>query len=182
MKILSTPDPFLRHTAKKVTTIDAKTLKELDQMIKTLKAATDPEGVGLAATQVGLDKQMFILILDNTPKVFLNPHLLTSSKKMFSDVYTKPNKRWLEGCLSIPKLWGFVDRPYEVTLEYQTIDLTSPHPILSSPISETFTDVNSAYVQHETDHLNGILFTDRILAQGGTIFREEAGELVPVSL
>ena len=100
---------------------------------------------------------------------------------MLSQVYKNKRDRWLEGCLSIPKLWGFVDRPYEVTVEYFSPVLTSDIWQLKA-VSATFTDTESAYVQHEIDHLDGVLFTDRILAQDGIIFKETDTGLMPLKM
>ena len=100
---------------------------------------------------------------------------------MLSQVYKNKRDRWLEGCLSIPKLWGFVDRPYEVTVEYFSPVLTSDIWQLKA-VSATFTDTESAYVQHEIDHLDGILFTDRILSQNGQIYRETTDGLTPIKI
>jgi peptide deformylase len=145
-------------------------------MIALLKKTRDPKGVGLAATQVGLDKRIFVLIPDKTPLVFINPKVTKKSKAMFSEYYSAEEDNWLEGCLSIPKVWGFVDRPYKITLRYQTIDTQGN---LVDKLEE-FSDIEAAYVQHEIDHLDGILFTDRILQQGGQLFQEEKGKLYPV--
>ena len=176
MQILTTPHPFLKHKAKPLGGWDKKTAKEVAQMEEILKHTTNPKGVGLAATQVGLDKRLFILLDEEkqTTKVFINPEIITISQKMLSSVYKKKKDRWLEGCLSIPKIWGFVDRPYSIKLQYQI-------PILST-VTETFTDVQAAYIQHEIDHLNGILFTDRILEQKGKLFRETDDGLTPINL
>jgi peptide deformylase len=106
MKVLTTPDPFLRKVAKPVSRLDKKILKEINEMITTLKAATDPEGVGLAATQVGLDRRVFIVMFNGKPEVFINPQITSHSQAMFSDTYKKKKDRWLEGCLSIPRIWG----------------------------------------------------------------------------
>lgn len=178
MQILTTPHPFLRRKAKKVTTITPATLKEIEAMTKLLKETTDPKGVGLAATQVGIDKQIFILIPKKTPTVFINPQIVDTSKKLFSDYYSEDDDCWLEGCLSIPRIWGFVDRPYKVTLKYQTLDKNNR---LVDQVAE-FADMDSAFVQHETDHLNGILFTDHVLKQGGQLYKEDKGKFHPISL
>jgi peptide deformylase len=178
MQILTTPNPFLRRKAKKVTTVTKATLAELELMTKILKDTTDPKGVGLAATQVGIDKQMFILIPRRTAKVYFNPEIVKTSKKMFSDIYSEDDDTWLEGCLSIPRIWGFVNRPFKVTLKYQTM---GPDNQLVDKLEE-FEDMDSAFVQHETDHLNGILFTDHVLKQGGQLYRENKGKFHPISL
>lgn len=175
MKVLVTPDPFLRKVAKAVVKYDKKLEKQISELIITLKSATDPEGVGLAATQVGLDKRLFLVTIAGKPEVFINPKILAVSEAMLSDIYKKPKSRWLEGCLSLPRIWGFVDRPYWVELEYQT-------PINGELITKKrkFEDVESSYVQHENDHLDGILFTDHILKQGGVILKETPKGLTPI--
>lgn len=173
MKILIAPHKFLRHKAKKVTKIDKKLVKNLEDMTDTLRAATDPEGVGLAATQVGLDYRLFILNIKNKIQVIINPEIVSQSEATLSQVYPKAKDRWLEGCLSLPKLWGFVDRPFWTELKYQTIvngELVTKQT--------KFQDVESSYALHELDHLDGILFTDRILEQGGTLLRETPNGLV----
>ncbi len=177
MKILTTPHPFLKHRAKPVLAWDKKTEKEVKEMAEILKKTTNPKGVGLAATQVGLDKRLFILFEErqNKIKVFVNPEITAANPKMLSSVYKKKKDRWLEGCLSIPRIWGFVDRPYSITIKYQqqkTLDT----------VIEDFSDVEAAYIQHEIDHLNGILFTDRVREQNGVILQETADGLTPVSL
>lgn len=177
MQILTTPHPFLKQTAKAVASWDKKTAKEVKEMEAILKKATNPKGVGLAATQVGLDKRIFIL-LDETgqkTRVFVNPQIVAQSKKMLTSVYPKKKDRWLEGCLSIPRIWGFVNRHFSISLQYQLPDSLQT-------VTGEFSDVEAAYVQHEVDHLNGILFTDRILEQNGTILRETEAGLTPISL
>lgn len=184
MQILTTPHPFLKHVAKPVVSWDKKTQKQVEQMTEILKKTTDPKGVGLAATQVGLDKRLFILLNQDLPagrQVFVNPEITLASKKMLAGVYRKKKDRWLEGCLSIPRIWGFVDRHFDITLEYQTPSLELGIWKLE-PCREVFSDVFSAYIQHEIDHLDGILFTDRIRRQNGQILRETADGLEPISL
>ncbi len=179
MEILSTPNDFLRKKARPVKKLDSKTIDQVKQMVKTLKAATDPQGVGLAATQVGIDKRIFILLLQDQPHIFINPQITKKSKQTFTDHYPDPQDHWLEGCLSIPQTWGFVNRPHQITLDFQTFDLKSKNPQLTSK-NQTFKDMESAYIQHENDHLNGVLFTDRIIEQGGTIYKETDQGLVPI--
>lgn len=175
MKIITTPDTKLRRIAQPVKGLDKKLQEQIADMIKALKSAKDPEGVGLAAPQVGLNCRLFIVTLNGVPEIFINPVISHPSSAMLSDVHRRNKDRWLEGCLSVPHLWGFVDRPYSIEIDYLT------------PVGNTlekrhrkFEDINSAYVQHENDHLDGILFTDRILEQKGTILRETESGLVPL--
>lgn len=176
MKILTTPNPFLRKVAKPVNALNKKIEAEISQMLTTLKAAKNPEGVGLAATQVGLDRRIFIVILNGKPEIFINPEIVNKSDAVFSDIYKKPKDRWLEGCLSIPGVWGFVDRPYWVEIEYVTPDNGE-----LKPKKRKFETMESAFVQHENDHLNGILFTDHVLNQNGQLLRETESGLIPIS-
>lgn len=181
MQILTTPHPFLKHKAKPVNSWDKKTEKEVKEMAEILKKTVDPKGVGLAATQVGLDKRLFILLDEkrNHVSVFVNPEIISASKKTLAQVYKKKKDRWLEGCLSIPKIWGFVDRPYSITLRYQTPEKTADGYRLVEHTEER-EDMAAAYTQHEIDHLDGILFTDRILEQGGQLYRETEDGLTPL--
>ncbi len=175
MQILITHDPFLRRVAKPVSKLDKKLQKQIDEMISTLKASKDPEGIGLAATQVGIDRRLFIVILSGKPEVFINPVITKSSEAMFSTVHPKKKDRWLEGCLSLPGIWGVVDRPYSIEIDYLT-----PENGELKPRHRKFEDAESAYVQHENDHLDGILFTDHILKQGGQILRETKDGFTPI--
>lgn len=176
MKILLAPDPFLKKVASPVQKYDKKLQSQIDDMIKTLKAAEDPEGVGLAATQVGLDRRLLILNLKGHIEVIINPEIVSKSEATLAQIYKKAKDRWLEGCLSLPRLWGFVDRPYWVEVCYQTVKD-------KSFVSKTrrFEDVESSYFLHEYDHLEGILFTDRILEQKGKIFQETPDGLTPIN-
>ena len=131
MKILTTPDPFLRRVALPVEKLDKKLTEQIADMLHTLKSAKDPEGVGLAATQVGINRRLFIVTFHGVPEIFINPVLSNFSKATLFDVHTRKKDRWLEGCLSVPKLWGAVNRAYSVEVDYLTpvdgtLEKTSP--------------------------------------------------------
>lgn len=177
MKILTTPDPFLHKTALPVEKLDKKLKEQIKEMIKTLKSATDPEGVGLAATQVGLNRRIFIIVFNGIPEIFINPELKNFSSATLFDVHPRKKDRWLEGCLSVPRLWGAVNRPYSVEVDY-----LSPVNDKLEKKHRKFEDTEASYVQHENDHLNGILFTDRILEQGGEILQETPSGLSPIDM
>ena len=142
-------------------------------MIVLLKQSHDPQGMGLAATQVGIDKRFFITLDKENIQVFINPKIIKTSTKMLSDKYKNSKKRPLEGCLSIPKFWGFVDRPYSITLSFQYLQ-----GLTLKAVSKTFNGLDAISIQHERDHLDGVLFTDHILKQNGTIFKETKKGLV----
>lgn len=177
MKILTTPDPLLRRQAVQVERLDKKLEKEIAEMIKTLKSAKDPEGVGLAATQLGINRRIFIVTFKGVPEIFINPKLSNFSEATLFDVHSRKKDRWLEGCLSVPRLWGFVNRPYSVEVEYLT-----PFEGNLEKRHRKFEDVEASYVQHENDHLDGILFTDRILEQNGEILEETISGLTPIEM
>jgi len=176
MKILTSPHPTLRKVAKEIVKYDKKLEQQVKEMTKVLLSAQDPEGVGLAAPQVGILKRLFLLNLDNKIEVFINPEVMGQSEARLTDVYKKKKDRWLEGCLSLPKIWGFVDRPYWAEIKYLTPD--SKGKLISK--QRRFEGVESSYALHELDHLNGILFTDRILEQGGVILYESTSGLTPI--
>src|SRR6478609_4679094 len=100
MQVIKAPDQRLRAETKKINVVKPDLRKTIEQMVKLTKTFVDPEGVGLASTQVGLDGQFFVAKLeDNSFKAFLNPKITKLSKK---------TKLMLEGCLSIPHYWGEV--------------------------------------------------------------------------
>lgn len=150
-------------------------------MAEILKKTTNPKGVGLAATQVGLDKRFFILLDEKKDQVnvFVNPVIMKSSKKTLASAYKKKSDRWLEGCLSIPGIWGFVNRPFTITLKYQIPTLINGLFELVETTKE-YADMESAYTQHEIDHLDGILFTDRAIAQRERLYQETDEGLSPL--
>jgi len=152
---------------------DKKIASQIAQMSQLLKSAHDPEGVGLAATQVGLDQRFFLIDFNQSLNIYINPKIINQSSQTLLDKYKNPKKRFLEGCLSIPKIWGFVNRPYSIILEYQL-------PENLNKIRQKFSDKQAATILHELDHLNGILFTDRIIEQDGTILKETPSGLKPI--
>ena len=93
MKILISPDPTLRKVAQDVKKYDKKLEQQIKEMTLALKSAQDPEGVGLAATQVGILKRFFLLNLHNQIECFINPELVEQSEAMLSDVYKKKKDR-----------------------------------------------------------------------------------------
>jgi peptide deformylase len=179
MKIVQAPENVLSTVAKPVGKIDKSIKKLLKDMEEALLAASDPEGVGLAAPQIGKSLQIFIVkeSPDADLKVFINPQI-----EKFIDKPEKPSKSsqssktakakekaginkgiQLEGCLSLKDIWGVVKRHDEVTLSYQ--DETGVKH------KKTFDGFMSVIIQHETDHLNGILFPKRVLEQNQKLYK-----------
>jgi peptide deformylase len=166
-KIITVSNPKLRQKSKPVKKIDKKIKQLVKNLIETAKAAEEPKGVGLSAIQINKPIRVFIIKRGNKFTPFINPKITWQAKNKLSQVLEK-EKLLLEGCLSIPGFFGFVDRPYAVKLQWQDLE--------GKKHQEKFEDKEATFVQHELDHLNGILFTDHILKQKGKIFKIEKDE------
>jgi len=161
--IVHIPQKVLTSPAKKITAFDAGLSRLIKDMEETLLGAVNPKGVGLAATQVGVGVCVFLT--KPTPKakirVFINPEIVKKSDELTQGVPERSNK--LEGCLSIPNVWGNVRRATTLTLRFQD-ETGKVH-------EEDFSGFLATIIQHETDHLNGILFTQRVLEQKEKLFQ-----------
>lgn len=177
--IVHVPQDVLVTPAKPVTSFDDKLAKLIKDMEETLLATVNPKGVGLAATQVGVSLRVFLT--KPTPKAkiraFINPEILNKSETLTDGIPERTNK--LEGCLSIPNVWGNVHRAASLTLRYQDAQGVSHE--------EEFSGFLATIIQHETDHINGILFTQRVLEQKEKLFQvvenknsEEVLEEIPL--
>lgn len=165
MKIVKVPQPVLTTPAKPVINFDKKLQKIVAEMKSTLIATRNPKGVGLAAPQIGISSRIFITRpTEKSPiRVFINPKIISESNKTTDGVPDRENK--LEGCLSIPKIWGKIHRNLSLTLAYQDKE--------GKIHEEKFTGFIATIIQHETDHVNGILFTQRVLEQKGKLYQSE---------
>ena len=145
--ILILPDKRLRLVSKAVAKIDAATRELVEEMFETMYAAP---GIGLAAIQVGEPKRVVTMDLakKDEPKqhqVFINPELIAKSDD--KNIHE-------EGCLSIPEYYEEVERPARVTVRYLDLD-GNKHEIDADGLLATC-------IQHEIDHLDGVLFIDHI--------------------
>ena len=145
--ILILPDKRLRLVSKPVAKIDSATRKLIEDMFETMY---DAPGIGLAAIQVGEPKRIVTLDLakkddPRNPQAFINPELVWQSKEV--GIHE-------EGCLSIPEYYEEVERPAEVKVRYLDLD-GKPREIEANGLLATC-------LQHEIDHLNGVLFIDHI--------------------
>ncbi len=177
LKIVHIPNPVLTTPAQPVTVFDNKLKKLLKDMEEALEACVDPQGVGLAAPQVGISQRIFLMkpTQDAECKAYINPKILKIEQLPETPVEKKKRKQSppLEGCLSIPRIWAPVSRKNKITLQYQTAD--------GSTVTEIFVGFESIIVQHEVDHLEGILFTRRAVEQDSQMYEEKNGELVEVN-
>lgn len=164
-EIITTPHPTLKKEARSIKRFDKKLQTTISEMHKTLDATRDPEGVGLAAPQVDISIRLFLAKPDpeGKTKVFINPKILKQDKIIIPKS-KKTTGKLLEGCLSIPRIWGHVARSKTLTLQYQ--DETGHQ------YTEEFSGFMATVIQHELDHLNGILFTTRVLEQNNKLFKE----------
>ena len=174
--IVFVPNPILTAPAKSVEKIDKKILRVVREMKTTLVNTKNPKGVGLAAPQIGVLYRIFITrpTQDSPIEVFLNPEIIWLSKEVSEIKRPEDGKRStrkdkkLEGCLSIPNIWGYLKRPRKVKLRY--MDLTG------TTHEREFSGFTSTIVQHETDHVNGILFTQRVFEQKEKLYTIEENE------
>lgn len=177
-KIIIAPHPTLRKVAEPIQSIDKKVLEHIDALQDTLKAARNPRGVGLAAPQIDTSRRIFATWLETSQsddpimRIFINPRVIDRADR--SVIGVNPRDPELEGCLSIPHLYGPVSRPEWVTLEFQTL---APDNTLSDLHTETFFDFAGRVMQHELDHLDGILFTDYLISQSQPVYHLVNGKL-----
>lgn len=140
-------DKILRRKTAKITTVDNKTIELIRNMFHTMRNAN---GIGLAANQVNVDKQIFVVDIskvegyeDAKPLTLINPKIINRSDR---------KNKMEEGCLSIPDIRAEIERPAEITITYQDTELKE-HTIKAD-------DILARVMQHEFDHLQGILFID----------------------
>jgi peptide deformylase len=171
-KIVTLPHPLLRKKTTPVRVVDKKLIKFIKDLKATLDIQEDPEGLGIAANQVAVDQRIFLVKVKNKTKVFINPEIVELSKDLIL---------MTEGCLSIPHLYSEIERPEKVKIKYHTISIDPQNPfrgnltdlIGENPIEEEYDALTARVIQHEMDHLNGIVFIDHALSQKSKIFRLE---------
>jgi len=169
LKIVGIKNPILRQKAKAVGKIDKKILNLIANMNDTLKSQKDPEGVGLAAPQVGKSLRIFVTNYKKLKKVVINPEVIKIEKtKSVSSKKSKRGRQILEGCLSLPYYYGPIKRANKIKIKY--LNEKNEEKI------EEFDGFNAQIIQHEIDHLNGDLFIDRILTQKAPLYKFGEGD------
>ena len=134
-------DPVLKTCAAEITNIDSKLIKLTDEMFEVMYQAP---GIGLAAPQIGVQKQLFVYDVDDEPQVLINPKIVESSGEWVYD----------EGCLSIPGLYVEMLRPKLVLVEATNLD--------GNTIQIEADELLARLFQHEIDHLQGVLMFERM--------------------
>jgi peptide deformylase len=165
-EIVIVPDPVLRQVAKPVEKVDKRILDIIRDMTDALLSAKDPEGIGLAAPQIGVPLRMFLIRPDlkKPPLLFINPEIINYSQRQ----QTPDTKKGVyEGCLSIPHHYSPIRRSMSVTVKYQQLSTDNCQLIIKTDV---FTGFPAHIIQHELDHLNGILFIDHVLSQNSKLY------------
>jgi len=143
--IIIEPDPILRKESEHVENIDDNIRKLLDNMLETMYAAP---GIGLAAVQVGILKRVIVIDISKNeekknPLFLINPEIISKSKK--TSIYE-------EGCLSLPGHFAEIERPAECQIKFVDYNGKEKQLIANGLLATC--------IQHEVDHLNGVLFID----------------------
>jgi peptide deformylase len=146
-EILVVPDPLLKQVSQPVDVVDDELRALMDDMLETMYAAP---GIGLAAIQVGVPKRVIVMDLAREgepaqPRHFVNPEILWASEE------TAPYE---EGCLSVPEIYDEVERPAQVKLRYLNY--------AGEQVEEDAEGLFAVCIQHEMDHLDGVLFIDHL--------------------
>jgi peptide deformylase len=146
-EILTVPHPVLKQVSAKVDVVDDALRALMDDMLETMYAAP---GIGLAAVQIGVPKRVIVMDLsregeEKEPRYFVNPEILWASEE------TAPYE---EGCLSVPEIYDEVERPARVKLRYLNYQ--------GEQIEEDAEGLFAVCIQHEMDHLEGVLFIDHL--------------------
>ena len=144
-KIVIEPDPILRKKSESLEKVDDEIRELLDDMLETMYAAP---GIGLAAVQVGILKRIIVIDISKdkekkTPLFLINPKIISRSKK--TSVYE-------EGCLSLPGHFAEIERPAECQIKFVDYNGKEKELIANGLLATC--------IQHEVDHLNGVLFID----------------------
>jgi peptide deformylase len=170
MKVIAAPHPTLRLVANQVEKFDKRLIKFVERLKKQLLLEKDPEGVGLAAPQVNKSWQIFILRhvergrnshdqhqekKQDQLTAFINPIIIAHSKN--KNLLKEPEH--FEGCLSVPKIYGPIPRWDWVEIKYQSLNDSGK----VEEKTEKYQGFLARVIQHEYDHLQGILFTDHLL-------------------
>jgi peptide deformylase len=146
-EILFVPDPIMKKVSARVDVVDDELRALMDDMLETMYAAP---GIGLAAIQVGVPKRVIVMDLARqdeppAPQYFVNPEILWASEE------TAPYE---EGCLSVPEIYDEVERPSRVKIRY--LDYRG------NSVEEDAEGLFAVCIQHEMDHLDGVLFIDHL--------------------
>jgi peptide deformylase len=146
-EILTVPNPVLKQVSQPVAAVDDALRALMDDMLETMY---DAPGIGLAAIQIGVAKRVIVMDLaredePKAPRYFVNPEILWSSEE---------TQGYEEGCLSVPEYFDEVQRPSKVRLRYLNYQ--------GEQVEDDAEGLYAVCIQHEMDHLDGVLFIDHL--------------------
>ncbi len=165
-EIVKFPNKVLRKKSEKIERVDAILIKEIEELREILVVAEN--GAGLAAPQIGISKRFLGIKNKEGAKILINPRMKASfGEKIYPKVFDEENKEsdFLEGCLSFPDLFGTVKRFLKIEVVWE--EVVGKKLEIRSQILEGF---EAIVWQHESDHLDGVLFVDRIKEEGGKLY------------
>lgn len=176
-KIVIYPAEILRQKTENIEIVDKKLLEEINDLKKMLKDGEN--AAGLAAVQIGVNKRFFGSkeISKKKVSVFINPKIeKIYGKKVYPKIVDDKNNEddFLEGCLSFPKYFGTVKRFLEIDVSWSEIDSAKQGLIKKFKKLGGF---EAIVWQHESDHLDGIVFVDHIKEEGGKFFKDIGGKM-----
>lgn len=175
-KIVVYPAKVLRQITPKIEKADMSLRRDVSELKKVLSASDN--GAGLAATQIGLKRRFFGLkdIKTKEVEVFVNPEIeAVFGEKVYPKIKVEGEKDedFLEGCLSFPDYYGTVKRFLKISVAWE--ELVGEKLVKRKKDMSGF---EAIVFQHELDHLNGVLFVDRILEEGGKFYKSIDKEMV----
>jgi len=179
MEIIIAPNPVLVKSSRPITNIN----QDIQELAKNLTSSLANRGIGLSAPQIGQNKAIFITkIPQGKTKIFINPAIIDHSEEKqyfyLAENENHPHKNhhpepFLEGCLSLPHLYGTVKRWANIEAQWLNIN--------GQTTKQTLIGLEAIVFQHELDHLKGLLFPDRIKKEGGQFFQEKKDQLEKIS-
>lgn len=184
-EIVKFPHKVLRKKTEKIAKIDENLLKEINELAEILEKSEN--GAGLAAPQIGISKSFLGIKNKEGVKIYLNPRMeAVFGEKIYPKIIDEDNKEsdFLEGCLSFPDLFGTVKRYLKIEVVWEEIvEIGNPPKTKvlrrASKILEGF---EAIVWQHESDHLEGILFVDRVKEEGGKFYLWTDDKKVPMDV
>lgn len=178
--LVTVPQELLRHTSTPVV-VDKKIKQFLTDLADTLVLQDNPKGVGLSAPQIGKNWRVFGVLMNEEKKTptpadvhfFINPEIIATEGNL--TLGEDPEDPVLEGCLSIPHLYGPVPRYPHLTIAYETLENGEVRKK-----EEEYHDFFARVIQHEYDHLEGVLFTDYVLKYSLPLYEQRHKRMVEI--
>jgi peptide deformylase len=158
MKVIYIGNPLLRLVSKKIEVFDEKLREFVEELSKAMYVE---DGVGLAAPQVGVSKRIFVYDAGEGIRVVINPEFLWKSEETV---------QMEEGCLSVPGIYADLFRPSRVGLRYQDVE--------GNFHEEELSGYAARIVQHEADHLDGVLFVDHLSVAKRALLKSKLNQIM----